>query len=193
MNNRANIMYFIEHLCDMAQRENALVWVANVQRDIIRIIDAVAPLDGAGANVKVVRRVLQSLHQKAVLSDTTMEELDECLKEREDDTALDPPPAPAAAGSATMAKPTAAPTPTPAAAAPPSGSAAAPRLDKRQIEQRIEEDRERHKRLKEGIWGVGADEDEFQKMWDEVSSIGDDDYLAAEEEAMERKKALVEE
>jgi hypothetical protein len=34
------------------------------------------------------------------------------------------------------------------------------RLDKRQIEQRIEEDRERHKRLRESIWAVGADEDQ---------------------------------
>ena len=177
----------------MAQRENALVWVTNIQRDIIRIIDAVAPLDGAGANVKVVRRVLQSLHQKAILSETIMEELDECLKEREEDTALDPPPAPAAAGAAPTSKPTTAPTPTPTSAAPAGGTLAAPRLDKRQIEQRIEEDRERHKRLKEGIWGVGADEDEFQKMWDEISSIGDDDHLAAEEEAMERKRALGEE
>ena len=64
------------------------------------------------------------------------------------------------------------------------------RPDKRQIEQRIEEDRERHKRLKEGIWGVsGDDDDEFLKMWDEASDIGEDDYLLAEEEAMERRLA----
>ena len=64
------------------------------------------------------------------------------------------------------------------------------RLDKRQIEQRIEEDRERHKRLRESIWAVGADDDEeFERLWDEVSDIGEDDYLAAEEEALERKQA----
>lgn len=58
MNNRANIMYFIEHLCDMAQRENHLNFVRMVQKDIFQIVDAVAPSDGAGAaNVKVVRRV----------------------------------------------------------------------------------------------------------------------------------------
>ena len=65
------------------------------------------------------------------------------------------------------------------------------RLDKRQIEQRIEEDRERHKRLRESIWAVGADEDrEFERLWDEVSEIGEDDYLAAEEDAMERRQAV---
>ena len=65
------------------------------------------------------------------------------------------------------------------------------RLDKRQIEQRIEEDRERHKRLRESIWAVVADEDqEFERLWDEVSEIGEDDYLAAEEDAMERRQAV---
>ena len=65
------------------------------------------------------------------------------------------------------------------------------RLDKRQVEQRIEEDRERHKRLRESIWAVGADEDqEFERLWDEVSDIGEDDYLAAEEDAMERRQAV---
>ena len=69
----------------------------------------------------------------------------------------------------------------------------ATRLDKRQIEQRIEEDRERHKRLREEIWAVGSDDnpdEEFDKMWDEVSSLGSDDFLNAVEEAEERKIAL---
>lgn len=58
MNNRANIMYFIEHLCDMAQRENHLNFVRMMQKDILMVVDAVAPSDGSGAaNVKVVRRV----------------------------------------------------------------------------------------------------------------------------------------
>ena len=62
MNNRANIMYFIEHLCDMAQRENHLDFVRMMQRDILRVVDAVAPSDGSGAaNVKVVRRVSSTL------------------------------------------------------------------------------------------------------------------------------------
>ncbi len=58
MNNRANIMYFIEHLCDMSQKENHLDFIRMMQRDILRVVDAVAPSDGSGAaNVKVVRRV----------------------------------------------------------------------------------------------------------------------------------------
>lgn len=58
MNNRANIFYFIEQLCDMALRENHPNFVNMIRRDIYRIVDAVAPSDGSGAaNVKVVRKV----------------------------------------------------------------------------------------------------------------------------------------
>lgn len=55
-------MYFIEHLCDMAQRENHMRFIHMIQRDILMLVDAVAPNDGSGAaNVKVVRRVSISL------------------------------------------------------------------------------------------------------------------------------------
>lgn len=58
MNTRANIMYFIEHFLDSAQREGHPDYIRMMQRDIIRVVDAVAPDDGAGAaNVRVVRRV----------------------------------------------------------------------------------------------------------------------------------------
>lgn len=179
MNNRANIMYFIEHLCDMAQRENHLEFVRMMQRDILRVIDAVAPSDGSGAaNVKVVRRVLAGLQNKQVLLPQTVQELEECLKER--DVAVAHP----ALGSPTNGAPG-------SGKQTPRGNGAA-RLDKRQVEQRIEEDRERHKRLREVIWQVDPENDgEFEKMWDESSDIGDDDYVAAEEDAEERKQAIV--
>lgn len=58
MNTRANIMYFIEHFLDMAHKDGHLEYVRMIQRDIIRVVDAVAPDDGSGAaNVKVVRKV----------------------------------------------------------------------------------------------------------------------------------------
>ncbi|MCJ1283621.1 hypothetical protein MMC26_002952 [Xylographa opegraphella] len=180
MNNRANIMYFIEHLCDMAQRENHLNFVRMVQKDIFQVVDAVAPSDGAGAaNVKVVRRVLQGLQQKSILEPDTVTEIEACLKERDtlpEHTALSPIDANEQRGS-NVAQPV----------LKPNGVL---RLDKRQIEQRIEEDRERHKRLKESIWGVGSEDEEFEKLWDEASEIGEDDFLQAEEDAMERRQAV---
>lgn len=65
------------------------------------------------------------------------------------------------------------------------------RLDKRQIEHRIEEDRERHKRLRESIWAVpGEGEEEMQKLWDEASDIGEDDYIIGKEDKEERDQAI---
>ncbi|MCJ1416906.1 hypothetical protein MMC32_003245 [Xylographa parallela] len=180
MNNRANIMYFIEHLCDMAQRENHLNFVRMVQKDIFQVVDAVAPSDGAGAaNVKVVRRVLQGLQQKSILEPDTVTEIEACLKERDtlpEHSALSPIDVNEQRGS-NVAQPV-------------LKTNGVMRLDKRQIEQRIEEDRERHKRLKESIWGVGSEDEEFEKLWDEASDIGEDDYLQAEEDAMERRQAV---
>ncbi|KAL1966093.1 hypothetical protein VTN77DRAFT_4841 [Rasamsonia byssochlamydoides] len=185
MNTRANIMYFIEHFCEMATKENHLNYVRMIQRDILRIVDAVAPADGSGAaNVKHVRRVLQGLQSKSILSAETVTEIDSCLKERETHPAhlldLEPVEGQDASGKTKSGTP--------------RGSKAngIMRVDKRQIEQRIEEDRERNKRLRESMWAVsGDDRGEFRKFWDEGSDTGEDDYLGAEEEVMERNMVAV--
>lgn len=67
-----------------------------------------------------------------------------------------------------------------------------PRLDKKQIEQRIEEDRERHKRLREHQWAIPDNKDnaEFEDMWENTSSINSDDYHLFEEEAAQRKHCI---
>lgn len=66
------------------------------------------------------------------------------------------------------------------------------RQDKRQIEQRIEEDRERHKRLRESIWAVNAEDNrEFERLWDDTSDIGEDDFVVAEDDAVERAQATI--
>lgn len=65
MNTRANIMYFLEHFLDMAARERENDYARMMQRDIIRVVDAVCPEDGSGAaNVKVVRKVSLYLKQR---------------------------------------------------------------------------------------------------------------------------------
>lgn len=67
-----------------------------------------------------------------------------------------------------------------------------PRPDKKQIEQRIEEDRERHKRLRESIWAVPTEPDdaEMWKMWEETSDLGEDDLIMAREEEEERLRCV---
>ncbi|KAK2734586.1 hypothetical protein FQN57_001633 [Myotisia sp. PD_48] len=172
MNNRANIIYFIEHLCDVATKENHLEFVRMIQRDILRIVDAVTPSDGSGAaNVKHVRRVLNGLQSKEILSHETISEIDASLKERESYPAhlLD-----GAEEEGDLVQ----------------GVKTDITVDKKQIEQRVEEDRERNKRLRENMWAVPPnDMKEFEKMWDDTSDIGEDDYLQAAEEADERRRA----
>lgn len=196
MNNRANIMYFLPSLCNAAKAQNELGYVRMMERDILRIIDLVAPDDDSGpANVKVVRKVLQNLQQKQFLQPQTVTELEECLAGR-DNTLLPSPPhlTPPPEEQDGVPAPVRS---TPQSTARDSFSNASMRLDKRQIEQRIEEDRERHKRAREGIWAVVqenihdiAKDAEFDMVWEEVSEIDEDDYKYAREQLDERRKCM---
>ncbi|EGX96856.1 CTD kinase subunit gamma [Cordyceps militaris CM01] len=179
MNTRANIMYFIEHFLDQASREGQPDYIQMMQRDIIRVVDAVAPDDGSGAaNVKVVRKVLQGLQGRGFLDSQVATQIIDVIKERgtkDHDLGLSSP-----MESVTMAEQTPAqPQGQPAKRIVPT------RLDKRQVEQRIEEDRERHKRERESIWAVPkGDGAEMDKLWEETSDFGeDDDRLITEENA----------
>jgi len=136
-----------------------------------------------------VRKVLQGLQQKGHLLPETVAEIDECLKERDaipDHVGLSSPiePADVEMGGTGMTEPT----PRAAKLANP------PRLDKKQIEQRIEEDRERHKRLREHQWAIpnNKEDAEFEDMWENTSSINSDDYRLFEEEAEQRKQCVKE-
>ncbi|PWY71645.1 hypothetical protein BO70DRAFT_431842 [Aspergillus heteromorphus CBS 117.55] len=185
INNRANIMYFIEQFCEMATREDHAPYVRMIQRDILRVVDAVAPPDGSGAaNIKHVRRVLNGLQTKEILSAETVAEIDAGLKERETHPAhldLEAEEVAEAGGGGVRSK----------TGTPRGSKANGMRVDKRQIEQRIEEDRERNKRLRESMWTVSGDDiDEQGRFWDEASDIGEDDFLTANEELMERRQMI---
>lgn len=120
------------------------------------------------------------MQQKSILAPENVQEIEACLKER-DTLPAHPALSPVDANGQQEQNPS--------QTAPKVNGVA--RLDKRQIEQRIEEDRERHKRLRESIWAVGdEDDEEFERLWDEASDIGEDDYIAAEEDAMERRQAV---
>ncbi|KAB5558725.1 CTD kinase subunit gamma CTK3-domain-containing protein [Coniochaeta sp. 2T2.1] len=200
MNVRANIMYFIEHFLDMANKNgHGRDYIRMMQRDIIRVVDAVAPDDGSGAaNVKVVRRVLQSLQSKNYLEAQAVQEIEEVLKERDtaahDDVGLS---SPLGAGDDAGAMLLDNMPPSQTLPQPPGGGgtrrpgpgAGGMKLDRKQVEQRIEEDRERHKRLRESIWAVPAGPNaERDKLWEETSDLGEDDHIMGEEEWEERER-----
>lgn len=201
INNRANILHFLTLLCDMAARESHPDYVRMMQRDILRIVDAVAPEDGSGAaNVKVVRRVLSELQGKGFLLAQTVGEIEDCLRERDiaaaavDETIAD------GESGGDVEMPDAGTDPSNASGAQiiagdrKKSGATALKLDKKVVEQRIEEDRERHKRLREGIWAtpVGGDEAEFERLWEQTSEVGEDDFMLYQEESEERRKAATE-
>lgn len=111
-------------------------------------------------------QVLYTLQKRTILLPETVTELEAVLKTREPDDPFDA--SPANNTSSKNAK-----------------------LDKRQIEHRIEEDRERHKRLRESIWAVpGEAEEEMDKLWEEASDIGEDDYIIGKEDKEERDQAV---
>jgi CTD kinase subunit gamma len=170
MNTRANIMFFIECLCEMAVKDStggdgsAMGYVRMLQRDILLVVECVVGEEGA--NVRVVRKVLQTLQARGILMQETVSELEAVLKSREGEMQF---------GSPGTQK---------------NGSAGV-KMEKRQIEQRIEEDRERHKKLRESIWAVsGEAEEEMERLWEEASEIGEDDYVVGREDREERGQAI---
>ncbi|CAO2651485.1 Nn.00g040550.m01.CDS01 [Neocucurbitaria sp. VM-36] len=174
MNTRANIMFLVECLCEMAVKENgngdgsAMGYVRMLQRDILAVVERVVGEEGA--NVRVVRKVLHTLQALGILLPETVSELDAVLKSREVEHPFTTETSPAHRSNAR------------------NGSA---KMDKRQIEHRIEEDRERHKRLRESIWAVpGEDDKEMQRLWEEASDIGDDDFVVGREDREERRQAI---
>ncbi|KAF2717344.1 hypothetical protein K431DRAFT_288643 [Polychaeton citri CBS 116435] len=206
MNNRANIMYFLPALCDAAKAQGELGYVRMMERDILTIIDLVAPDDGSGAaNVKVVRRVLKELGTRQFLQAQTVVELEECIAGRDAMSGLVASPGKVAGPGVVISgvpvdvdgvKSTARNTPVSTHRDAQGLFTPAIRLDKKQIEQRIEEDRERHKRAREGIWAVKqessalAEDAEFDKLWDETSDVDEDDFRLAREQRDDRIRCL---
>ncbi len=192
MNNRANIMYFLEHHCEVNGREGGHAgYVAMVRRDIGRIVEAVAQ---SGANVKVVRRVVGGLGEKRVLEGEVVVEIERALREKEErlgrelDEHQEHEEVMGEEGEAKTGEleqlESNKVTPKTREDRKANGVS---KVDKRAIEQRIEEDRERNKRLRESMWAVnGDDEQELDKMWEEGSDLNEDDYVIGEEEIEER-------
>jgi CTD kinase subunit gamma len=117
-------MFFIEHLCELAKREGHQEYISNIARDISKIINLVAPGTKAGAMNIKVVRKVRTLTHLPPVSAPSHQ------------TRSSPP----------FSKKTSSMHPDR-----PDGTHD---LDERDVEQRMEEDRERHKRLREDTWAV---------------------------------------
>jgi CTD kinase subunit gamma len=196
MNNRANIMYFLEHHADVNMKDGGHpMYVEMVRKDIERIVEAVAQ---SGANVKVVRRVVGGLGEKRVLEAEVVERIEGGLREKEERLGRELDDGVSGEGVGVEDKEmndaavegdvgVESRRVTPKTREDGRKANGVSKFDKRAIEQRIEEDRERNKRLRESVWAVTGDDDqELDKMWEEGSDLGKDDYVIGEEEIEER-------
>lgn len=143
----------------------------------------------------VALQVIQGLRNKNILLEQTVMELEECLKERDAsarDMAMSSPMngGDSAAGGASSAPKTNNAHPATKSRNGTSGNSSSHHgLDKRQVEQRIEEDRERHKRMRESIWLVPTDfRQEAAAFYDETSDLDDDHHLLGDEEMDEFRR-----
>jgi CTD kinase subunit gamma CTK3/CTD kinase subunit gamma CTK3 C-terminus len=159
INNQINIMYFLEQLCDATRDEPRYDgYVALVQRDIDQIVDLVAPLNPLGkCNMQDTKTVLLTLGGRGYIDRDQASDLCNLLDER--------------------------------MAADVSESDTNNNkylLSRRVCEQRMEDDRERQKRVKDLQWMVNADE-EFDKLWESTGPITEQDIEEVRKQARERE------
>ena len=84
LNERVNILYFLEALCREARRSGALSYVDMVEKDIDAIVEAVAPSNRDGsANIGTVRQVMGHFRDGDLLQKTTIERVESSLANRE--------------------------------------------------------------------------------------------------------------
>ncbi|EPS38237.1 hypothetical protein H072_8037 [Dactylellina haptotyla CBS 200.50] len=262
MNNRVNLLYFIEHLLEMSVSKSVNNYIPMIQSEFRTIVDCVSPPDQSGLqNIASTRKVLTKIKDQKLMGSEVYDELMESLDEREktgqrqhsDDEGnkseseeleeVDQ--VPNGASTATMigkdpeydgsvdidGTP-----PVPVSAIPYSPTAvntadigsigSTPNADTRRqsssqtttfkrppkqvIEERMEEDRERHKRLRETIWAIYPSRDEivpdksmdgleafvgseFEAFWNDntVADTNEDDMELMVEEAELKAESLL--
>ncbi|KAF8540855.1 CTD kinase subunit gamma CTK3-domain-containing protein [Trichophaea hybrida] len=158
MNVRVNVLYFIESFATL-----------------VSLLMLLRPNDPVGAaNAETVRKVLQSLNRKGIVDRKTLKDMSEMLAGREvAHKAVDESSDDTVSGDD-------------------DDEEHAERQKRRRfsdtlIQQRMEEDRERHKRLRENIWQIpvtqsDAEDPEFEKAWEEASDLNSDDFEIMREE-----------
>ncbi|TFY71244.1 hypothetical protein EVG20_g1769 [Dentipellis fragilis] len=147
INNRINILYFLDSLCEtslLAKSHpvvlgpdvppNSSFYVDYVSRDLAKIVESVVPEGRQGLpNLMSTKQILESWRSKRVVEPQKVDDVMATLSSRQ--VAAESPPISL---------------PSPLASRPPPSSSAS--LPRNEVFKRIEEDRERHKRLRERRW-----------------------------------------
>ena len=162
INNQINIMYFTEQLCDATKEEGRYDgYISLIRRDISQMVDLVAPLNPLGkCNTQDTMAVLGILSDKGYIDKARVRSLTAILMERHEADI----PEPEASNNKYL-------------------------LSRRICEQRMEDDRDRQKRVKDLQWMVNADE-EFDKLWESAGPLTEDDVDEVRKQAREREMWL---
>ncbi|KAK6501544.1 hypothetical protein TWF481_009381 [Arthrobotrys musiformis] len=260
MNNRVNLLYFIEHLLEMSVSKGINNYIPMIQSEFRTIVDCVSPADQSGLqNIASTRKVLGKIKDQKLMSTEIYDELISSLDTREkagqhqhsDDGSTkseseeleEVDQVPNGTSIATMigkdleySDSTKGTPSAPVSAVPYSPTVvntaenglmislgtsesrrqssstqaiAFKRPPKQIIEERMEEDRERHKRLRETIWAIYPSRDdessdksldgleglvgpEFEMFWKDVTlvEINEDDMELMAEEAELKVESL---
>ncbi|KAI0319262.1 CTD kinase subunit gamma CTK3-domain-containing protein [Amylostereum chailletii] len=201
INNRINILYFLDALCESSllakahpgpNTSNSSYYVDYVARDLSIIISNVVPEGRTGLpNLMSTKQVLDDWRSKRVIDPQKVDDVLSTLVARENLPSSPPPTLPSPLASASALP----------------GSSHTESLPRVEVFKRIEEDRERHKRLRERRWvqpishapppalatflpltddGDGENEltldIEFENEWETTSDWNEDDDDAVAEE-----------
>ncbi|KAI8049527.1 CTD kinase subunit gamma CTK3-domain-containing protein [Syncephalis plumigaleata] len=169
INARVNLLYTIDALVQPAIRGGFTGYRDQLRPDLTRIIQAVVPEGQLGAvNLSQTRKVLETWRKKQVFSDKELEEAEQVLGDRLE----------LHGSNVSGNEEKSIQQDTPLSVAVSTGEPAASQrltLSKDEILRRMEEDRERHKRIREEAW--------LRHTVDEVVSKEDPAILASELDA----------
>lgn len=157
LNARLNIFYFLEALCDNTEvfsRLNYAVWIG---RDIEIIVEKVVPLNNLGVvNITPSQSIIDHLHKKGLIPAEKYESVQKLLKSRYkfSGDCLD------VTSNDIKIEETF-------------------EMSNKEILRRMDEDRERTKRIKENIWAIDYKQDgdpEFEMLWNSLGPLTRLDY-----------------
>lgn len=199
LNTRLNIFYFLESLCEHIHVDSKFLpgnrYKDNITRDFSRIFQLVVPAGRLGLiNLSAAEQVIENLRAKKILSEEAFLDVDRIIEDKRKQLTISPVEvsslnSPLIAGGSTNGTP-AASLAEPSSLATTASTVAASQsagdeLKKEDILRRMDEDRERQKRLKETIWAIdykASPDMEFNTLWETCGPVNEFTARALQEE-----------
>lgn len=151
VNGKLNIFYFLDAVCENSDASARLNYCSWICRDVEKIVVKVVPANNVGVvNVHPCRRIVHGLHRRGLLAPEKYQAVLKLLTDREQRLSMED-----------------------------YSSSSQLELSNKEILRRMDEDRERSKRLKENIWAIDYKTDadiEFNALWRSLGPLTKLDY-----------------